>query len=102
MILQGLKLGIFDRLKPYARKWVKELLSVLWALHTTPSHSTGHTPFFLVYGTETMLPTEVEHKSICMQHVIEEQTDDSQVHNLTRLRSYVRLRSFSWQSTNRP
>jgi transposase InsO family protein len=29
MTLQGLKLRIFDRLKPYARKWVKELPSIL-------------------------------------------------------------------------
>jgi hypothetical protein len=29
MILQGLKPRIFDRLKPYAVKWVKELSSVL-------------------------------------------------------------------------
>jgi transposase InsO family protein len=43
MILQGLKPRIFDRLKPYAGKWVKELSSVLWALHTTPSQATGHT-----------------------------------------------------------
>jgi IS30 family transposase len=63
MILQGLKPRIFDRLNPYAGKWVKELPSVLWALHTTPSHTTGHTPFSLVYGSEAMLPTEVEHKS---------------------------------------
>jgi IS30 family transposase len=35
MILQGLKPRIFDRLKPYTRKWVKELSSVLWALRTT-------------------------------------------------------------------
>jgi transposase InsO family protein len=49
MILQGLKPRIFDRLKPYPRKWVKELPSILWALCTTPSHATGHTPFSLVY-----------------------------------------------------
>jgi hypothetical protein len=36
MILQGSKPRIFDRLKPYAGKWVKELPSILWALHTTP------------------------------------------------------------------
>jgi hypothetical protein len=63
MILQGLKPRIFNRLKPYAIRWVKELPSVLWALCTTPSHATGHTPFSLVYGSEAMLPTEVEHKS---------------------------------------
>jgi transposase InsO family protein len=63
MILQGLKPMIFDRLKPYAGRWVKELPSVLWALRTTLSHATGQTPFSLVYGYEEMLPTEVEHKS---------------------------------------
>jgi transposase InsO family protein len=67
MILQGLKPRIFDRLKAYAGKWVKELPSVLWDLHTTLSQATGHTPFSLVYGYEAMLPTEVEHKSFCMQ-----------------------------------
>jgi transposase InsO family protein len=41
MILQDLKPRIFDRLKPYAGKWVKELPTVLWALHNTPSHATG-------------------------------------------------------------
>jgi transposase InsO family protein len=66
LILQGLKPTIFDRLKPYTRKWVKELPSVLWALRTTSSHAMGHKPFSLVYGSEEMLPTEVEHKSYRM------------------------------------
>jgi hypothetical protein len=64
MILQGLKPRIFDRQKPYARKWVNELPSVLSALRTTPSHAMSHTPFSLVYGSQAMLPTEVEHKSL--------------------------------------
>jgi hypothetical protein len=35
MILQGLKPIIFDRVKPYVGKWIKELPSVLWAcVHT--------------------------------------------------------------------
>jgi hypothetical protein len=63
MILQGLKPRIYDGLKPYAGKWIKELPSVLWALRTTLSRATGHTLFSLVYGSESMLPTEVEHKS---------------------------------------
>jgi hypothetical protein len=32
-----------------------------------------------------MLPTEVEHKSFCVQHFNEEQSDDSRVNDLTRL-----------------
>jgi transposase InsO family protein len=58
MILQGLKPRIFDSLKAYAGKWVKELSSVLWAHRTTPSHAMGHTTFSLVYISEAMLPTE--------------------------------------------
>jgi hypothetical protein len=85
MILQGLEPRIFDRLNPYTRKRVKELPSVLWALRTTPSHATGHTPFSLVYKSEAMLPTEVEHMSFRVQHFSEEESDDSQVNNLTRL-----------------
>lgn len=85
MILQGLKPRIFDRLKPYVGKSVKELPSILWALRTTPSHATGYTPFSLVYGSEAMLSTEVEHKSFHVQHFNEEQSDDSWVDDLTRL-----------------
>jgi hypothetical protein len=85
MILQGPKPKIFDRLKPYTGKWVKELRSVLWALRTTLSCAMGHTPFPLVYGSEAMLPTEVFHKSFLVQQFHEEQSDDSHVDNLTRL-----------------
>jgi hypothetical protein len=63
MILQGLKPRIFDKLKPYAGKWVKELPSVLWSLRTMPSCAMGHTPFSLVDCSEPMIPTELEHKS---------------------------------------
>jgi hypothetical protein len=77
MILEGLMPRIFDRLKSYAGKWVKELPSVLWALRMTPSRAMGHTPFSLVYGSETMLPTEIEYKSFRVQQFSEEQSDDS-------------------------
>jgi transposase InsO family protein len=66
MILQGLKHRIFNRLRPYTRKWVKELPSVLWALRTALSHAMRHTLFSLVYGSEAMPPIEVEHKSFRM------------------------------------
>ena len=29
----------------------------------TPSRATGFTPFFLVYGAEAMLPTDLEYDS---------------------------------------
>jgi transposase InsO family protein len=85
MILQGLKPRIFDRLKPYAGKWVKEMPLVIWALCTTLSRAMGHTPFFLVYGSEAILTTEEEHKSFWVQHFNEERSDDSRVDDLTKL-----------------
>jgi hypothetical protein len=63
MILQGLKPGIFDRLNKSGRKWLQELPAIVWSLGTTPSRATGLTPFFLVYGMEAILPTDLEHGS---------------------------------------
>jgi transposase InsO family protein len=63
MILQGLKPRIFDRLNKSSRKWLQELPAVVWSLRTTSSRATGFTPFFLVYGAEAILPTDLEYGS---------------------------------------
>ena len=46
-------------LKHAAGAWVDELPSVLWGLRTTPNRSTGRTPFFLVYGAEAILLSDL-------------------------------------------
>jgi transposase InsO family protein len=61
MILQGLKPRIFDRLNKSDRKWLQELPVVVWSLRTTPSRATGFTLFFLVNGTEAVLPMDLEY-----------------------------------------
>lgn len=63
MILQGLKPRIFNKLNKFGKHWVEELPSVVWSLRTTPSRATGFSPFFLVYGAETVLPTDLEYGS---------------------------------------
>ena len=63
MILQGLKPRIYNRLKKFGKKWLAELPSVIWSLRNTPSRATGFTPFFLVYGAEAILPTNLEYGS---------------------------------------
>jgi hypothetical protein len=63
MILQGLKPRILDRLNKSGRKWLQDLPAVVWSLRTTQSRSTGFTPFFLVYGAEAVLPTDLEYGS---------------------------------------
>jgi transposase InsO family protein len=63
MILQGLKLRIYNDLNKFDKRWIKELLSVVWSLRTTPSRATGFSPFFLVYGAEAILATDLEYGS---------------------------------------
>ena len=50
-------------LKHAAGAWVDELPSVLWGLRTTPNRSTGRTPFFLVYGAEAVLQSDLLHNA---------------------------------------
>jgi hypothetical protein len=61
MILQGLKPRIFNRLNKFGRRWLIKLRSIIWSLRTTTSHATGLTPFFMVYGSEAVLPIDLEY-----------------------------------------
>nr|ABA99805.1 retrotransposon protein, putative, unclassified [Oryza sativa Japonica Group] len=62
-ILRGLKTKTFNILKKHGDSWIEELPAVLWANRTTPSRATGETPFFLVYGAEAVLPSELTLRS---------------------------------------
>ena len=64
MVLQGLKPRIFNRLNKFGRRWVAELPAVLWSLRMTPIRATGYTPFFMVYGFEAVLPTNLDYRAL--------------------------------------
>jgi IS30 family transposase len=59
MVLQALKDRIYDDASNYATRWLAELPQVIWGLRTQVSSATGFSPFFLVYGSEGVLPTDV-------------------------------------------
>jgi hypothetical protein len=63
MLLQGLKPRIYNDLNKFGKRWMKEIPSVVWSLRMTPSQATGFSPFFLVYGVEAILPTDLEYGS---------------------------------------
>src|SRR3954462_5387745 len=63
LILKGIKRRLIRELKEAAGAWVDELPSVLWGLRTTPNRSTQATPFFLVYGLEAVLPSDLKHNA---------------------------------------
>ena len=58
-ILKGLKTRTYNELKKHGSGWIDELPAVVWANRTTPNRATGEMPFFLVYGSEAVLPAEV-------------------------------------------
>ncbi len=86
------------------KKWVEELPSGLWAVCTTPTTSNKETPFFLVYGSEAMLPTELRHQSTRVQKYSDEgqegqRSDD--VNLLEEHRERVAVRAVGYQQTLR-
>ena len=47
--------------------WAEKLLEILWAYRCTLQTSTGETPFNLTYGTEAMLPVEINEPTLWRQ-----------------------------------
>src|SRR6266540_1020732 len=84
-MLQGVKSRVFDRLKPYAGKWSRELPLVLWALRTSPSRATSESPFNLTYGSEAVLPTELVFGSPRVQNFNEKKSEDGRLEDLDQL-----------------
>ena len=51
------------KLEACGRGWYDELQAVLWSIRTTATKPTGETPFFLVYGAEAVLPSDLLHNA---------------------------------------
>ena len=56
--------------------WLEEFPNVLWAYRTTTRTPTREIPFQLTYGTEAIIPVEVEVASIRREVLHEEDNDD--------------------------
>jgi transposase InsO family protein len=100
MILQGLKPGIFKRPDKFRARWVAELPSVLWSLRTTPCRATGFTPFFMVHGSEAVLPMDIDYSSLRVRTYTEEGnqvTLEDTIDQLDEARDVALLRSAKYQ-----
>ncbi|XP_060170647.1 uncharacterized protein LOC132601581 [Lycium barbarum] len=58
------------------KDWHEQLSYALLGYHTTARTSTGATPYLLVYGTETVIPAEVE--TLSLQIIQEAELDDTE------------------------
>jgi hypothetical protein len=76
MVLDALKKRLHDAANSKGGKWIKELPNALWGLRTQPSKPTGQSPYFLVYGSEAILPADVMWDSPAVEHYDEGVSED--------------------------
>jgi hypothetical protein len=104
MILQGLKPRILTQegndvhaqLNTRAGRWATKVPSVLWSLWTMPNRSTSFTPFFMVYGPEAVLPTNLQYGSPSVQAYqpdMAEETRQDAIDILEEARDIIVIRS---------
>jgi hypothetical protein len=77
MVLDALKKRLHDAANTKGGKWIKELPNALWGLLTQPSKPTGQLPYFLVYGSEAILPADVMWDSPAVEQYDEGISEDS-------------------------
>ena len=77
LILDGLKKRIYDESTKKGGRWIYELPLVVWGLRTQPSKATGQTPFFLIYGSEAILPVDIIWKSPKVEMYDEGEADEA-------------------------
>jgi hypothetical protein len=77
MVLDALKKRLHDAANSKGGKWIKELPDALWGQRTQPSKPTGQSPYFLVYGSEAILPADVLWDSPAVEHYDEGASEES-------------------------
>jgi hypothetical protein len=77
MVLDALKKRLHDVANSKGGKWIKELPNALLGLRTQPSKPTGQSPYFLVYGSEAILPADVIWDSPAVEHYDDGVSEDS-------------------------
>jgi hypothetical protein len=77
MILNAHKKRLHDAANSKRGKWIKELPNALWGLCTQPSKPTGQSPYFLVYSSEAILPSDVMRDSQVVEQYDEGISEDS-------------------------
>jgi hypothetical protein len=77
MVLDALKKRLHDAANIEGGKWIKELPNALWGLRTQPTKPIGQSPYFMVYGSEAILPAGVTWESPAVEQYDEGISEDS-------------------------
>jgi len=75
MIIDALKKRLYMENGRALGRWMKELLAVVWGLRTQPCRKTGVSPYFMVYGAEAVLPSDVAFGSPRVKHFNQSSVD---------------------------
>ena len=109
LILQGFKARIFDPIEKYGAKWLQELPRVVWGLRTQRSRATGYSPFFMVYGSEAVLPSDIAFGAPRIQNYDENEAkatrctdiNSAEEHRLTASIRHARYEQQLWRYHDR-
>jgi hypothetical protein len=88
MVLQAIKDRIFDDASQYTTRWHAELPHIIWGLRTQVSSATEYSPFFLLYGSEAVLPTDVAVGAPRIQHYEEGTGEEMRKVNLDNIEEH--------------
>jgi hypothetical protein len=88
------------KLEACSKKWLDNLQSILWSIRTTATKPTRETPFFLVYGAEAVLPTDVKFGSprvLAFNEIHQEDLIKDRLLQLEEARCQAALRAARYQ-----
>jgi hypothetical protein len=77
MVLDALKKRLHDAANTKGGKWIKELPNALSGLRTQPTKPTVQLTYFLVYGSEAILPADIMWESLAVEQYDEGISKDS-------------------------
>jgi hypothetical protein len=97
MILDALKKRLYEKDQKHLGKWLKELSAVVWVLRTHPSYNTGVSLYFLVLGSEAVLPADVAFRAPRIENYDEDKNDQAWQDNVDYLEK-VRLVTCVWMA----
>jgi hypothetical protein len=100
LICNVIKKRLLAPLQKSKHAWVDELPSVLWSLRTTPNVATQETHFFLVHGSEAVLPVEITQKApriLTYNEIISNEALQDDIDALDEARDVALARSMLYQ-----
>jgi hypothetical protein len=82
MILDVLKKRLYRENDEHPGRWLKELSAVVWGLRTQPSHNTGVSSYFMVFGSKAVQVANIAFQSPRVENHDEERSTEARELNV--------------------